>query len=135
LPNQNIPTEQRAELARIIGRLNEPLLHALQTLYRFFSSSLTYSEQRIFENADTIATYHEESQKFGAIICASMPLLNWNGYIDTLMNLGLIESVIGGGGLDDPSNFVTSAKLTSLGDQVIHLCFEVPNKPAFGRFS
>lgn len=125
---------QRAECARILSALDEPMLHGLQTYYRFELNCLTDDEKAV---AGHMPADQRDSQRnhLGLLLIHGLPLLSWPSVIERLMQTGLIRHDINGGVQGEMPEAVTVAPVTELGRRILMLCFDDPSRAAFGQLA
>ena len=120
LSRPEAPLEQRAECARVLGELSEPILHALQTYYRFEQKTLLDVETTLTKRIPEECR-QEARSLLGIILHQSMPLLSWRSVVTSLMGLGLITPTFDAGIIGEPDEALTVAPLTPLGRRVLNL--------------
>ena len=118
----------KAQCARVLSELTEPVLHALQTNDRLHRNQLVADEQEI------CSAFEEKSQKLAALLAASMQLPDWDPVMRRIMDLGLVGQVLDGGSFGGPP-MVQTAPTTEYGRLIIDLCFEHSEIPQFGAFA
>lgn len=124
---------ERMEVARALEALNEPTLHLLQTYYRgrVQDYRMTSAEREL------VGGYQPDANMIGSIVTASMPMMSWVSSARNLEASGLAELKSDFPGIPGVSsgNFATIGAISPLGEMVLHLCFEDPGVPAFGKFA
>ena len=134
LTTLEVPFDQRAECARVLGRMSEPMLHCLQTYHRFELGCLNESELAKCSHARAEQRDNERN-RLGLLLAHSIPLLSWGSVIESIMQLGLIQHIIDSGVGGELPEAVTVAPVTPLGHRILTLCFYDPTLPTFGYFA
>ena len=119
----------KAQCARVIAELTEPMLHALQTNDRFHRDQLNAQEKQI------CSTLEEQTQQMAALLNATMRIPDWDPVMRRIMDLGLIEQHFDGGNFDASDPMVQTGPTTAYGKIVIDLCFDSSSIPQFGIFA
>ena len=119
----------KAQCARVLEELNEPILHALQTNERYHSSRLSETERSLFLG------HMEAIERMNLLLEGTLSIPHWDSVMRRLMQLGLIEVREDQGRFEEATNVVQTAPTTKYGLMILSLCFEDPSVPAFGRFA
>lgn len=127
------PPSVRLELARALDTLTEPSLHLLQTIYRMERGCFNQREMDAAGGDPTKTVY------FNTLMNETMELLSWVGPTAALQRAGLIDDPPQGGMFAEAvqaDRYDTAPfKVLLLGKQVVRLCFDDPEMPAFGLFA
>jgi hypothetical protein len=119
----------KAQCARVISELTEPMLHAIQTNDRIHRNLLAVDELKI------CSRFEEKSQQVAALLNSTMVLPDWDPVMRRIMDIGLIDQIIDAGHFGDDTPMVQTAPTTEYGRVIINLCFEDVAIPQFGTFA
>ncbi|MBB5765677.1 hypothetical protein ABEV34_06900 [Methylorubrum rhodesianum] len=127
------PPTERMEIARALSVLTEPNLHFLQSFYRmkYQQTKLTPAEEKF------LGPGIPGPGSIARIVAESMPLTTW---LPSALSLQAAALVTLAGENNAPIDMTSGAfpvvkKVLPLGQLVLHLCFEDPEVPAFGKFA